>query len=424
MSSRKIIVCLMMTVVPSLVYAADEEVSVDYTTQAETSRPVTRSEAPEPPSRKDKGSRAAGFLWSARVVGTVYGDDNIYATESDQVKDTVYLLSPSFKIKSDWEKHSLTFKGGADLGRYSEYDGENYDDYWLNGNGSYRVNRKTAVFGVAGFRQSHEDRGSQDASFGAEPTIYDETTANVGVIRGEGRYSFILGGAYSVLDFNDVPTGVAFIDNDDRDRSTPSATFRAGYLFAKDVDGFIRLKYEQRDYLLTYDSDGYQRSSDGYRAAVGVKVDKIGRLVGEAAVGYIGQNYVDERFGNVSEPGFNVDLKWKAATNSLLSFRLKRSIEETNLSGSSGFLYDRYGIRLDQRINAKLYMDVALTLRNARYYEVDRNDDYYEATAGLAYVWVKGLSLSFDYLYTTRDTNIPGFDYRRQRVIASIAGSF
>ena len=67
MSSRKIIACLMMTVVPSLVYAADEEVSVDYTTQAETSRPVTRSEAPEPPSRKDKGMRGSSNAGSTTV---------------------------------------------------------------------------------------------------------------------------------------------------------------------------------------------------------------------------------------------------------------------------------------------------------------------------------------------------------------------
>lgn len=67
----------MMVVTPGLVYAADDEVSVDYTTQVETSRPVTRSEVPDPPSKKDIGTCAAGFLWSARVVGTVYGDDNI-----------------------------------------------------------------------------------------------------------------------------------------------------------------------------------------------------------------------------------------------------------------------------------------------------------------------------------------------------------
>jgi hypothetical protein len=61
-------------------FAADEEVSVDYTTQAETSKPVTRSETPEPSSKKDgKVTRSGGFLWTARVVGTVYGDDNLYS---------------------------------------------------------------------------------------------------------------------------------------------------------------------------------------------------------------------------------------------------------------------------------------------------------------------------------------------------------
>jgi hypothetical protein len=387
--------------------------------------PVTRSDAPptgQPP--ENDVLRLGKFMLSGRIVTSAYYDDNLFATQNDTVDDAVLLLSPSLQLVSDWQKHALRFRGGADLARYADYGSEDYNDYWLDSKGRYEPGGRLELFGGAGLRRAHEDRGSENDANGSEPTQYTERTANAGVSLDYGGFNSQAGVSYTDLDYHDVDASVGVIDNDDRDRSIGAAALRLSHALNETWQGFVHCRVEQRDYARSVASDGFRRSSDGYRVAVGLDTDQTGRLIGELSAGYLQQDYDDPRFDTVREADFSASLKWKAATNSLLKFHAVRSLEESTLAGSPAYLYTRYGVRLDQRVTPRLYADIGMTLGTADYYQSDRDDDYTLATAGLAWIHDKRTSLSLDWYIQQRDSSVADEDYRRQRVVASVAVKF
>ena len=102
-------------------------------------------------ARKKAGYHTDDFRIRPSVSVGVKYDDNIFATDKDTVSDWIILLSPQLRVDSTWSRHSLNFKAGADVGRYWEYDAENYIDYWGNAEGRINLSDTTDLFGGIGF---------------------------------------------------------------------------------------------------------------------------------------------------------------------------------------------------------------------------------------------------------------------------------
>ena len=66
-----------------------------------------------------KQAHVGDFVLESEIVATAFYDDNIYASDSNEIDDAVFLLSPSLSLESDWKQHALTLDGGADLARYA-----------------------------------------------------------------------------------------------------------------------------------------------------------------------------------------------------------------------------------------------------------------------------------------------------------------
>ena len=336
-------------------------------------------------------------------------DDNVFATDTGERSDWITVVSPQLKIDSTWDRHSLRFDTGARFGRYGHYDAENYLDFWATLEGRYALSDTTDVFGGVGVTHDHEGRDSPDASIaGSEPTTYQTRSAHAGVKTTLGAATLRFGGTYEALDYNNVGAGAVTLFNDDRDRELLGFGVRASFALSEAHELFAQALYDRRDYELSRDQNGFQRDSDGYRTALGIKSDFGGGNKTEAYVGTIRQSYDDARFDTYTAADFGGRVTLFPAKPLKLTGQLERALNETTDRGSPGYLSTALTGRLEFRATPRLTSHLALGYTLSDYLESGREDEIYSAELGVKYFVARNAFVSTGVRHIERHSNDVG----------------
>lgn len=352
------------------------------------------------------GYHTEGFRFRPSVSAGVTYVDNIFATDNNTISDWVALLSPQLRVDSTWARHSLQFKAGADVARYWEFDAENYNDYWGSAEGRFDLNETTELFGGIGFSFEHEGRDSPDATLGGqEPTTYRSLNAHAGIKTVVADTTFRLGATFENLDFNDVSTGAGLLINDDRDRDMIGLGIRATHPLNEKNDIFAQAVYDVRDYDRSTDQDGFDRDSDGYRVAVGIKSDLGGGNNAEAYVGVLHQSYEDSRFDAISKADFGGRITLAPGKDTKVTARLQRSLNETTVNASPGYVSTAFNGKIEHRVTPRLIPEFSVSYELADYLQSGREDDVYSAQAGVKYFVARNAYIIGGVRHTARESN-------------------
>ena len=393
----------------------------------------TLPEPPESPEKvaKDTGSFSGIKMGSLRLLPelTVSGvyDDNIFATRTETKSDHILHMIPSLELTSHWSKHAFGLNLGADIARYDKYSNENFEDYWVSADGRYDFAEPFNLFGGISYSREHEERGSPDDQNGTEPTIFYSQAAHLGSEIKTGKLTFRFGGTYEELDFDDVDTSTGLkINNDDRDRNLIGAGVRISYDWSEALQPFAQYIYDDREYDSQVDDNGYRRDSDGYELAAGLKYAMKPGLTAELYAGTLHQEYADDRFSTVSKPDFGAQVTWLPSPAARINGVIERSIEETTIIGSSGYLETRYALNIGYNLTRNTIFRSHLQFSEDDYQEISRKDKYFEAGFGLQYDLTKNLFLGADYSFSHRNSNIDDSsnpdsnDYYRHQLMVSL----
>ena len=389
-SRRIIIVCVLTTLLAAAAAAAgDNADTVEADIWAQT------LEATD-------GYRVGAFLVQPEAAISGVYDSNIFATRNREVEDGILVFSPELDVSSTWDRHKLDIDLGGAFGRYNSNDDEDYDDYWITTDGRYDFTDNSNVFAGLGYSSEHEDRGSPEASAaGDEPTTFQSSRLHAGASHSVGRATLRLGGTYEQLDFDDAGP----LDNQDRDRDLIGAGVRLSYQLHPQYTVYGQGVWDERDYDERVDDFGFQRDSDGYRIGAGVQLTFSNRLKGEAYLGDISQDYDDARFSSVNELDFGGSLRWFAAPRTTLTAELERSLEETTLVNSSAYLFTSLSGRVRHRLTPRMNINAGVSLAEADYQDVSRNDEYYSAQLGMRYYLAPRWYLGAEYRVFMRNSD-------------------
>jgi opacity protein-like surface antigen len=391
--------------------------------------PTAQAQTTEAPA----GIPADGFLWRTQASLTSMYDTNIYATRANEIADTVWLFTPTLSGESQWRRHRVRVNAGADLGRYGEYASENFDDYWADVEGRYDLGPGSNLFGGLGYSREHEERGSPDSPAGGvgaalvedEPTVYDAYSAHAGVTDQTAEGNLRFGGTFERLVFRDDE----FVENSDRDRDLYGLGVRYGHRLDAAREVFVQALWDGRYYDQTRDDFGYTRNSDGYRLGIGLK-QKLGPgLDAEGFVGYLRQDYDDDRFDTVSTADFGAKLNWQATPGTKVRLSIDRSLNETTLAGSSSYLYTRLDGSVSHDLDSDTTLNASLGVGLAEYQDVGRDDWLYSAGFNLRHMLSRQVYVTAGYRIANRDSNVAEgelpsafdpYDYGRQQLYLTL----
>jgi len=347
-------------------------------------------------------------------------DDNVFATSNNRKADYIGVINPGLTLRSAWKEHEINLWSSAEIGRYARFTRENYEDYQLGFDGRYDLSRRFYVFGGLEFERTHEARESPDGVFGLRPTIYRDLDGHAGIHREFGPFTIRFGGTVRWLDYDNVAGSIGTINNDDRDRKMYTLATRISYRIAQGYEFFGQATYDRRDYATSVDDNGYRRSSQGYRVAVGLKAE-LGRMLdGEAYVGYLNQVYDDVRFRPVNNIHFGARLNWRVVPSLLVTGFVDRSLEETTLSGASSYISTRFGLRFEHALAEKWTLIGHASFTANAYQDVPRTDDVYGAGIGIRYYIDRRVWLGLDYSYHYRDSTAEAQQYNQNLVMLRI----
>lgn len=361
-------------------------------------------------------------FWSTR-------DDNIYAQRSGEVEDDVYTLSPSLLLQSDWQRHALSIEMGGDFDRYEDYSRENVDDYWLGLDGHYEITERTRLFGGLRHTRDHEDRyvaGTPGPDQQREPTRYDHEEAHLGLASELGGWRLRGGATFDRYDFDDATaTSGTRIDNRDRRHDLVSLGMRAGYAINAEYEPFVQYATDQRRYAEPIDGTDFNRDSDGYRAAAGLRFTKPRqRMAGEVFLGTLRQRYDHAAFADVSKPYFGAQLAWRPDSVTDVDLYVDRSVEETTVSVddryAAGTLDTQYGFQVERKLTSQLSVIGHAAYIDSDYLSYSRQDKVIDASAGLRYYFAPTLFVGGDLRVIDRSSDDPDGEYRRSQISLSL----
>lgn len=354
--------------------------------------------------------------------------DNVFLTANDRRSDFITLINPWVTLGFKRQDFILNLEANAELGRFADNSSEDFNDYFLGAEARYRINGNLFAFGGLDYAWDHESRNSPDDVNGLKPTELRDASGFFGIGGKVNDRSFRLGVNVRHLDYDDVRqfdgTTFSTIDNDDRDRTETEIGGRMGVAATQNGEFFVQGIYDKREYDDRVDNAGlgFQRSSDGFQAAVGYS-GQVGSLKGEALLGLMSQDYDDPRFGTTTTVDFGADLTLPISAKTDLTGILERSIEETTLSGASGYVSSSAGLRLRHRVAPNMSVAGYFFLTQNDYQEVSRTDVLTETGLSLRYYLNPRIYMDTDYDFLQRQSDVAGVEYDEHRLTLSFGAA-
>ena len=386
---------------------------------------VERGETVRGRSRPDYealGGRVGSFIVYPKVTVGEFYNDNIFATEDDEVDDFITVIEPTVQVKSDWGRHALSFEGGAEIGLYADESDENYQDYFAGAAGRVDVTEATYLGANGSFQHLHEERGSPDDVRGEEPTEFDRFGGRLKGFHDLGRVNLTLEGGILRFDFDDVDAAGGEINNDDRDRDRYDGSLRVGYEIVPEYEAFVRGGYDVIDYDDSEDDNGFDRDSEGFGVVGGVKIDFGGLIFGDFFAGYSYRNYDDSDLKTVDGVDVGADFTWNVTPLTTITAGVARIIEETTQVDASGFYATTGTVGVDHELLRNLIVGASGGVENDNYKGIDREDWIYTAGASVDYFLNRHVFMGANYNFRHRNSDVTGIDDYYENIVGVTVG--
>ena len=341
-------------------------------------------------------------------------------------RTSALITSPQVQINSNWSRHALNFAAGATAAVNEEFSENNYLDAFAQATGRLDVRRDDIVSGTLRFDRLHDDRDDADNDTG------DDNRGNLvryysGLIDGQYRHNFarfftVVGAGIKRLEFENI--GDRELDR--RNRTEYGGRGRLGYQLSPRIGTFVQGNVSYRDYDEDQIINGEEadRSSTGYRAAVGTTVDITSILFGEMSFGYEGRNYETSELKDSGGFGANGALTWNVTPLTSVILDASSGADETTVTFEGDTAEADLENQVGLDVTHELLRNVLLNA-NARYTRDDfqgtsRVDNTYDFGGGVTYLINRNLSVDATYRFTTRDSDDGEAEFDRNLVLVGI----
>jgi len=368
-----------------------------------------------PQDYKPLGIRVGTFMLHPGAELTAEWTDNVFYSLDNEQTDFIYHLRPYVTAQSTWSRHSLTVRLAADLAFHNDYSFRDYQDYFLNIGGRVDVKTRSSFNYNLDFMLLHEDLNNRAAQQGVEPTFYHMFDVGLGFDHQFNRLSLAARYAYVNLDFdNSIDFDGDIIDNQDRNRYDNYFDVRLGYQLKTEMQVFIGGSWRQVKYQEKFDSNGLERSSDGYSLRGGVQMGITEVLGGDIYVTYHDMGYDDPSLPNVNGWALGAGLTWLPTRLTTVRGSIASDVQQTTSEFASGYLGTLYALRVDHELLRDLQLSANVSYRNGDYTLVDdapsdarQYDHVWSAGIGANYFINRSLYLSLSYDYSELTSNLP-----------------
>lgn len=362
------------------------------------------------------GQRIGGFiLYSDLDVQQSY-NSNVFYTPSSPKGDWITAVNPSIDLKSNWNVHALNFHGDIDNVTYWKFHQNNFFDYSLGTDGRLDVYNDARLYGGVGYAIRHLPLYSPNNIPNTQaPVQYSDLSGNVAGEKEFNRLAFRLDANYDAYRYSDAVLSSAVGGGISRqslqDYDDKRLGLRTSYELTPGRQVYVLTAGDWRDYKNSADLSGFNRTSRGYTVAVGARYDITGVTFIDGYVGYREQFYDDARLQTMKGPAAGLQVTWNVTRLTTVTGSVTRDIEETILSGASGYFATLAQVKVDHELLRNLLLNANVGYENDDFVGISRTDSYYLAGVGAKYLISHNFWISGGYNFAHRDSSAAGTNF-------------
>jgi len=349
------------------------------------------------------------FLLLPRLDADTTYDTNIYNVDQGKIDDAIVSIRPRLLLKSDFARHYMALRGGADFRLHADTtaeDSEQYDASWL---GQLDLGSRISLRGEAGYLRGIERRGTAGDQFLSDsPIEFDRKSASLRLQRTGGALEILTEARIAEKDYNDTSQNGVAVDLSGRDVTIRAARARA----SSRLNSRTRMFVEAAGNQIRYERVGATpRDSDGFAALGGVQL-QISSLVDlEAAVGYIHQNFDDPMVKSVNGINYRLQVDWTPKPDWQLTARVGRFIDPSPRDEVPAIVRSDFSLEARHAVSDRLLLSAEGGFLEENYSGSLRKDQRYYARLGAHYRLADPIGLIASAGFRKQDGGMGSRDY-------------
>ncbi|AMJ61750.1 outer membrane beta-barrel protein [Bosea sp. PAMC 26642] len=360
------------------------------------------------------GLRLGNVILRPAITNSTGYDSNPQRLSGPAAKGSAFgRYEGELDVQSDWNVHELK---GKLRGGYSDYfrdrdasrpDAEGGLDLRLD------ASRDTRILLESRVKLDTQRPGSPDltASVTGRPLIY-QYGASAGVTHDINRLQLTLRGSVDRSDYEDAQlTSGAILSQRDRNQTQYGLRLRAGYEVTPGFKPFVQGEIDTREFDETFDSNGFQRSSQGYGARVGSTFEISRMLTGEVSIGYQDRAYDDARLKNLRGLIGDAAVLWTPTPLTTVTLRGSAELGDTTIPGSSGTTARRVSLEVAHALRRNLTVTGFTTFGRTEYDGQGLREDFSTVGARLEYKLTRTVAVRASFTHERLNSTAQGSDY-------------
>lgn len=379
------------------------------------------------PEFEPLGVRMGGFRLYPRLGVAFEWNDNVYATQTNEVDDTATVVSGGARLQSDWGRHALAFEAQAAHTAYGDSSSDDGTNWSVLAEGRLDIRRSTALSGSVSYTDAQEERGNVDVITLIEPIEYTELGATARLTHQFNRLRATALADFRRRDYDDgflidgpdLGTDPDPYDQDFRDVNVTELTGRLDYYVSPSTAVFGAVSQRWSDYR---DETLGVRDFSRTRALVGAAFDLTNLVRGEFGLGYSWARFDNPAFSDFSGFSARAAIDWFVTQLTNVTFIAERDLDEAGEQAASSLERTSLSVRFDH----ELYRNVVLWARagwaEEDFQGIDRNDTRITYGAGADWLVNRWASINVRLVHTDLDSSgAAAFrDYEQNRALIGV----
>ncbi len=342
-------------------------------------------------------------------------NDNLFLTNTNRTSSDMVVYNPGFRIEAIGESSKFGFGYDLNAGRFRQSSADDYTDYKVYGSGEFVMSASMGLKLAADYAQGHDPRGSTDRGISGAPDKFRTSGPSAlfayGANDAIGRFE-VEGGSVDKRYLNNRITTVA------SDRNTDSFAGRFFVRVAPKTSFLFEARQDKMDYKL---ATSLQDSKET-RYLVGVTWDATAATSGTIKVGQIKKDFSTASRKDFSSTGWEASIAWKPLSYSKVDLFTTKSFGES--TGLGDFtLTKKYGAAWQHSWDSRFMSVISLSRNDDEFIGNVRNDETSSFGIKLNYKMLRWLTLGGEYNTTDRDSNVSGFNYKKNLYMLTLGAT-
>ena len=341
-------------------------------------------------------------------------DSNTYDSSTVPIESWIGVVAPAMLLSTapGPRRYELLYKG--EYGRFFADSADNYADHVLGGAAQFQFGERGQVELAAATEKGHRDRGSYQTDgidptspfFPSEPDKFDRDKwggkLHYGAEGNRGRLRFAFGG--SQLDYTNNRERTRFLNYE-----TLSASAGLSLLFHQRTAVVLDAVFTD----ITYENERpveASRESEDWRFLLGLTWEATAKTTGSIRLGIQRRQFDDAARAQISNPSWEVDVRWSPRQYSHFDFASSRRNEET--FGEGAFIdISAYKVAWTHEWSRGWESIISWARRDTEFVGSLRDQDLNEISLGLRYRQGRLLSWEAGYARRSRDSSLSNLVY-------------